>query len=314
MTRKEILTKGTRIPCSDEKILYDVFGCSSDWASTDLLADDRFISYGFVRYKHRECVRIEKENYPGLDHFVVPLSELERIGMIKEEFVLSEYWYIECTESNKDILIPYWENKILNVWKNKNTRLKHSTVLLSKHPVDASCFYNSTLYSFKNEGWTSKYTEITLEQFKKYVLKEKMNTQTQKIIGYKCPYKILHWERGDIFIPWKGDGNRYHVHEKTSVLPGELVETWEPVYEEKRTLEISLSNTNYKIRVDELKNITIDGNSYDKAWWVAAAVIASHNKAGVYVGCSAANENGSNRWLLKEDVIQQVLNFINSEK
>jgi len=63
----------------------------------------------------------------------------------------------------------------------------------------------------------------------------------KKIIGYKLPYDIMHWVKGDIFVLWNLVKKNYHVINKSETLPGELVEQWEPVYE-KENIELSIGN------------------------------------------------------------------------
>jgi hypothetical protein len=57
----------------------------------------------------------------------------------------------------------------------------------------------------------------------------------RKVVGYTAPYDILDWKKGDVFKKY-GTYGTYHVEGKILTLPGELVETWEPVYEDEKLM------------------------------------------------------------------------------
>lgn len=102
--------------------------------------------------------------------------------------------------------------------------------------------------------YTIEGTEITLEQFKKYVLKEKEPDMEKKIIGYKCPEsyyggsipKGTIWRKLSSGYTWYVsdvdiNGGKYFadmtvVNQYNRNIPAEIVETWEPVYEEEKII------------------------------------------------------------------------------
>lgn len=77
-----------------------------------------------------------------------------------------------------------------------------------------------------------KFTLLTLEE-----LKELLVNKDRKIVGYKAPYDLFNGviEAGTIYKLGEPISSRYYpvVPNITSIynLPGEIVETWEPVYE-----------------------------------------------------------------------------------
>ncbi len=101
-------------------------------------------------------------------------------------------------------------------------------------------------YSFcdSSEKKLSDYVELTFEQFEKYVLKTK--DIEKKIIGYKAPFDLFNREvkAGFIYKPLASKNNKYYApvnfEDKVGLphlnLPKEIVEQWEPVYEEEKIL------------------------------------------------------------------------------
>lgn len=98
--------------------------------------------------------------------------------MFSNEFVLPEKWYVEVTEKNK---------KILNKFKLD----KYKCEIGDYNYVD----YNGFGY-FKGNGGCNDYTKITFDQFKKYVLKEDIEENVQKLpfkIGDKPKFEVGKW-------------------------------------------------------------------------------------------------------------------------
>lgn len=62
--------------------------------------------------------------------------------------------------------------------------------------------------------------------------------KNKKIIGYKAPFDLLGGiiKKGDIFKEWSDKGLVYYFQNEEcgNALPKEIVEKWEPVYEEKQ--------------------------------------------------------------------------------
>ena len=87
---------------------------------------------------------------------------------VKEEFVLPEKWWIKITSENKDIL---------NSWKKSQPytgEIKDNHIYISEV---------GGLYI--NDEYIDKYTIITFDQFKKYVLKDNNEVTKEKVIDIK---------------------------------------------------------------------------------------------------------------------------------
>lgn len=78
------------------------------------------------------------------------------------------------------------------------------------------------------------YTEITLEEFKKHILKEE-TMEEKKIIGYLAPYDLYEGKvkKGTLFIKSSYSALYYYTNNKEYVIPKEIVENWEPCYKTK---------------------------------------------------------------------------------
>jgi len=81
------------------------------------------------------------------------------------------------------------------------------------------------------------YTKITFEQFKKYILNK--NEMNKKIVGYKSPKNLYNnnIKIGDILKLKYGEETKWYItspSKETFNLPKEIVEAWEPVYEEEK--------------------------------------------------------------------------------
>ncbi len=98
----------------------------------------------------------------------------------EEKFILPEKWCIKITKVNRDILEKY-RSKLPDVSLAYTCLLDKSLnhYLLNE---DVACDKTYMLYVAELPSW-GNYTEITLEQFKTYILKEK--TMEKEIIGYK---------------------------------------------------------------------------------------------------------------------------------
>ena len=137
----------------------------------------------------------------------------------KEE--LPKEWAIKVTEKNRAIISK--ARLLYGTYKNVlSGSIKDLWIINNKN--------SSIIGSSTSNG----YTEITDDQFKRLVLKE--NNMKKKIIGYKCPTDLFKGRirKGEIFTERSTkDFVMYHKDHMTSGVPLEIVESWEPVYEEE---------------------------------------------------------------------------------
>jgi len=143
----------------------------------------------------------------------------------EDEFVLPAKWCVKRDTREKSLILSEWANKVSNTDRHEGYSDKNFI-----HSENV-CSYSS---SPRSDGKQKGFTEITFEQFKKYILK-----MDKKIIGYICPMELysqngLGLKQGDILIQ-KQNVNHWYVKSSndTFTLPFELVKTWEPVYESK---------------------------------------------------------------------------------
>lgn len=159
---------------------------------------------------------------------IIPLKDFEE----KELTELPEKWCINVSDFNIGEYIVYNFAKeqcwYLNNPKNVNYFFFYRKVF---------DFWASTKKDHEN-----CYTEISFEDFKRLVLKEN-NMKNRKIIGYKAPYDLLDGKVKKDSIYYKTNGNCYSAFKDWidkdfdySLIPKEIVETWEPYYEEVPTL------------------------------------------------------------------------------
>lgn len=201
------------------------------------------------------------------------ISVEEFLNNIEPDFVIGE-WY-ECICDGDRWLFKYLETK--------NNKIYHSI-----------CYVPRNGFVEREEGYIDDYENIS--NIKKLtnmeeVYKKFPGEKTKKIIGYKSPFKMVGStdciEKGDIFS--KTENEYFYTNngvvKKKNPLPKEIVEQWEPVYEEDEIIKIG----GYEVIFvkDILTNTTmIDGNQFTLKFWEAAKLISSHSKAKIMVGCS----------------------------
>jgi hypothetical protein len=142
---------------------------------------------------------------------IITLKEWDNIVNPKE-FILPDQWCVCPIDEESDKILCQWRRGChTDSWSNSELS------------------YHKMWYHKGHSG----YPEITFEQFKKYVLKEK--EIMKEIIGYKAPYDINNKVRkGTIYIKEttnycptgkEGQGSEWY-------LPPQIVEKWEPIYKE----------------------------------------------------------------------------------
>ncbi len=134
------------------------------------------------------------------------------------------------------------------------------------------------------------------------------------LIGYKCPIKMFNGivKIGTVYKII--DGN---LNTKTNTcswtdnaqlaytnLPLELVQSWEPVYEE---LEEKIEIGGYEVKFSSKTDTNISGFSFSKEFWLSARTILDHSKARIKIGCS-------HQFDLDKDTVLKILKKLNSKK
>lgn len=140
--------------------------------------------------------------------------------------VLPEKWFIQRNPGNAAIINEWYNKKV-----NRGAASAESEYLF---------FSDDTGYGDfgRKEALNKGYTEINFEQFKKYVMKK----EKQNITGYKAPKNLFGGKvtEGCIYryngnhgsyMPNHGNGLSSSFAPLSAQLPSEIVETWEPIYE-----------------------------------------------------------------------------------
>lgn len=155
---------------------------------------------------------------------------------MKKQFILPEKWCIQGCEE-------------LGIYIRS---LKKFNRIIHPNGNITNCFYycNGDIKDIQKWKYTLgnilNKTEITFEQFKKYVLK----MEQKKIIGYKAPYDLFSGQikKGEIFI--KNNMHSYSTEKYKSMhVPKEIVETWEAVYEPEKPKEEIISMGSFDLKV-----------------------------------------------------------------
>ena len=176
----------------------------------------------------------------GTHIFFIPVTELEKVWNEMESFKIPEKWYIEVTKENKKVLENY---RISKCSSHYDINIFETDLILSEHPLDNSYCYKNNKKVFSR--YYPNYVEITFEQFKKYIL----NNMNKQIIGYKAPYDMYEGKlkKGVLVkeFPQPHMNKAYGIpaengfFESNVLIPKEIAQTWEPVYEENKLPKIN---------------------------------------------------------------------------
>lgn len=201
--------------------------------------------------------------------------------LYREEF--PEKWYVknDYSQKFKSVIISYF-NEIFKVGYTGNS--------------DYYYFENYELGATDNESKIKGLTELSIDEIYYLISKQAKpmageKRETRKIIGYKCPMDMwsprdggVGVKKGDLFVKSKvGDLNYEHYRIKNTHLPKELVETWEPVYENDK---IIVPGSDYEVNIRSKDSTVIAGYEFKRSFWTSALVVALNSKAQIRIGCS----------------------------
>jgi len=217
--------------------------------------------------------------YSNVDKTALPAITIDELV---DKFILPEKW---CVKG----ITPYSGTHLYK----KNPLLRNK--IQNRFPLtsDGLGFHNNYYYYSKDDKKISyfpdqqtkphDYTEITLEEFEKYILNQE--NMKKKIIGYKTPTDL--WEgqipKGATYIPCKYSSSNYTWRDQpidSYNIPKEVVETWEPVYEELPKFKVGdwvviLNNiSGGEFKIGEVCKIVKkeSGNAFKisngKDWWL----------------------------------------------
>ena len=151
-----------------------------------------------------------------------------------DDFSLPEKWCVKSDETKIDILGNFWGKHCSRVYEGEYTKNSQKNNYFYSHNLHSgnSMFSSAPGSNFNDKKVKEEFTEITWEQFLKYVLKEE-EKEIKNIFGYKAPYDLFggRIKKGDIFSEYSDNKFvMYNRNHKTSGVAREIVENWEPVY------------------------------------------------------------------------------------
>lgn len=169
LTVEQVKKVGTLLPEIIAEVRYTtVKDCLTvedveDWMVSEELIFDTAKVFGVRLVAGEDCVEIDRGDYDGSNYFVIPISELIRIGVVTsdKEFILPEKWY--CPYSNKeefDVMNNYFKSS----W--------HYLEPDGKSGCNSNTYYGN----WQSSVMESYGTKITFEQFKQYVMKQETKT------------------------------------------------------------------------------------------------------------------------------------------
>lgn len=173
----------------------------------------------------------------------------DALELIEGEFVIPKQWHINVTTKE--------QAKIVGRWFDQSEFACQQTLNFYEKEGDLDIYGG---VSPGNVYGNRVGTEITFEQFEKYILNNKTNMK-KEIIGYKSPMQIGPNPKGTLYVVY--DADLYNVQYSTAsmyTVPKEIVETWEPVYKEDQTKTLVLGTGKIKVVISKAKIDVDNGN------------------------------------------------------
>ena len=174
----------------------------------------------------------KEPDYFVKDNTATAYIDFNQVIFEEEKFAVPEKWVMEIhSQEEFELFKNYWFEK------QPDKKSIHKDALA--YIIPYYCAYDECgiYYSYNNKHVYNTHKLITIEQFKKHILMEK------KIIGYKAPMDLFGGYnpdvvKGTLFVKLI-DEHQWYTTEKEKlksspayVFPKEIVETWEPVYED----------------------------------------------------------------------------------
>ena len=217
--------KGTKLPVIPLGTIYSTSSVYPHAGETRFQAND-FVSYGFLQKDAGVFIKAESE-YFASDNFYLFEESLIKDLYKKENAIneIPERWCIKITTENQSVVSDFFNKNNQNGINDYHTAM-HGYL---HFPMKGKVHHFSSV--------VPGYEEISYGQFEKCVLLKKETKS--KIIGYKIPYDIKSYgiKAGMFFrVCSYGNGDEYTTDDvqKSNSFPREIVENWEPVYEDTR--------------------------------------------------------------------------------
>lgn len=260
--------KGTKLPNIGKNVQYKtVGGCWCNWG-----ADNETEYYSFGIGLEDGTIYADEKGYTSENYLVFKESDLiklaEEQGMewrVKPEFVLPERWKVLRTSENTDVLSK-WANEVSNTTEHCGYGNKDHPNYIHSENIDTG--------NTPRSGNNKDFTEITLDQFKQYVLKQKTETMEKEIIGYKFKNELgvaiksaaLAIIQASQFVD-KTYGGKVDVQKPENIekyRKAKVLDLWfEPVYRETEQIinigfDVIIKNKRAFVGSDDITEFVID--------------------------------------------------------
>ena len=219
----------------------------------ETIIDGLYLEYDY--WSSDTCIKKALDNGPLTD-----LTEIQEylpdyhIDKFKSEFTLPEKWCILRTEENA---------KVINSFFNRSENNKENFSYYSSTDYLTSDYINTKFWITPSSYKPDKYTEITLEQFKKYILKQ--NSMNTTDINKTFPFHLdPHNAQRIIDIAcstWKSKLASMWAH---NMVLGKPVEISESFYKEMRS---ACTNDQHKL-FDSIFGKDIEKCPYKVGDWI----------------------------------------------
>jgi hypothetical protein len=132
---------------------------------------DNLISYGYFKIDEEVYIQCDYPNFIGTNFFLIKESTIIKLakeqGMLEQEFVLPEKWCVKA-DGEGGLTSKYFNSQSNSVCYESYSIGYLHRFNLSNEDIITKGNLHSTFHSYEIRKY---YTEITFEQFKKYVLK-----------------------------------------------------------------------------------------------------------------------------------------------
>jgi hypothetical protein len=240
------IDKNTVVHCPTEELANQVLRIAHE-AGYEWNDGDSFINCNnhWNMYKSETCYSLLSGTYLNTNPKLDKIITAEEFIKLNTDFVLPEKWCVKVTPENADILTD-WKTKVSDGDFDDNAK-DYSYVSEDGRGMNDLDFVES------------KYTEITFDQFKQYVLKEKdtefVLPETWYVVVTKDNQKILSdWRGTKLSVGYITGMHKWQDHEKSSKEHNyDLSEDWENEITFEQFKQYVLKETNINQKEKDMK-------------------------------------------------------------
>ncbi len=250
MNRPNFLLKGTALPKLSDNTRVSCVGWTVGQFHNRNFSNDTFFSYGFTDRHGITCILAEKVDFDGRHYWEVPLDTIEKLA--EEQGLIVDK---SLNHQNMDFTVK--GTKLPKVPVNTVYWWHHGDQCSKFHFEDdklisyGSVYRNGETYILAEspEYKWKEYYQIKKSEVERLAIEQGMIVE--KIIGYKAPYDMFLGEikKDEVFVKWGSNSTYVSEQDKRKAhqVPNEIVEKWEPVYEENKEETLVLGSNNISI-------------------------------------------------------------------